>query len=153
VRLKHWLDGKRKGIADLHRRAQVSQRANENYLDALSAVDDSTPLSTIFDGVSRPVIHHGRRSRAFRIGDPRDIALLKAVCRGEFAMTGFRNRADPELSERAASSRCRVTRSGARNASPVSSGASWSTSANRFALCRSCDKPRRRVTFGKTGAQ
>jgi hypothetical protein len=82
----------RKGIADLHRRAQVSQRANENYLDALSTVDDTTALSSIFDAVSRPVTNNGRRSRAIRIGDPNDVALLKAVCRGEFATAGFRNR-------------------------------------------------------------
>jgi hypothetical protein len=82
----------RKGIADLHRRAQVSQRANANYLDALSAVDDSTPLSDIFDKVSRRVVANGHRFRAIRIGDPADIALLAAICRGEFATAGVRNR-------------------------------------------------------------
>jgi hypothetical protein len=82
----------RKGIADLHRRAQVSQRANERYLEALSAADDSTPLSKIFDEVSRPVIHRGRRSRALRVGDENDVALLKAIARGEFNVNGFRNR-------------------------------------------------------------
>src|SRR2546428_12999414 len=30
----------RKGIADLHRRAQVSQRSNEAYLEALAAMDE-----------------------------------------------------------------------------------------------------------------
>ena len=29
----------RKGVADLHRRAEVSQRANERYLEALAAVN------------------------------------------------------------------------------------------------------------------
>jgi hypothetical protein len=32
----------RKGIADLHRRAQVSPLSNHRYLDALAAVEDST---------------------------------------------------------------------------------------------------------------
>jgi len=82
----------RKGIADLHRRAEVSQRANDNYLEALSAVDDTSTLSEIFDDVAHPVTRDGRRSRAFRIGDPDDIALLKAISRGEFATAGFRNR-------------------------------------------------------------
>ena len=82
----------RKGVADLHRRAQVSQRANDNYLDALSAVDDTATLSTVFDEVSHPVSHDGHRSRAFRIGDTADIALLQAISRGEFATAGFRNR-------------------------------------------------------------
>jgi hypothetical protein len=82
----------RKGVADLHRRAQVSQRANENYLDALAAVDDTTPLSQLLDQVSRPTTYHGRRARALRIGDADDVALLQAISRGEFATAGFRNR-------------------------------------------------------------
>lgn len=82
----------RKGIADLHRRAQVSQHANQSYLDALAAVDDQTPLHLLLDQVSRPVLYHGHRVRALRIGDPDDLALLAAVARGEFATAGFRNR-------------------------------------------------------------
>lgn len=82
----------RKGVADLHRRAAVSQRSNSHYLDALAAVRDPTPLSTVLDAVSRPITWHGRRVRALRIGDPRDIALLEAISRGEFATAGLRNR-------------------------------------------------------------
>jgi hypothetical protein len=82
----------RKGVADLHRRAEISQRANDNYLMALSAVDDSTPLSEIFDEVSRHVTFAGHRVRAMRIGDPADVALLEAIARGEFSTAGFRNR-------------------------------------------------------------
>jgi len=82
----------RKGIADLHRRAQVSQRANDNYLEALATVDDSTPLHQLLDRVARPVTSHSRRVRALRIGDPTDLALLTAITRGEFATAGFRNR-------------------------------------------------------------
>ena len=82
----------RKGVADLHRRAQVSQRSNDNYLEALAAVDDSTPLSQLLDQVSRPAQYRGRRVRALRVGDPDDIALLQAISRGECATAGFRNR-------------------------------------------------------------
>lgn len=82
----------RKGVADIHRRAQVSQRANENYLEALSAVDNDTPLSEILDRVSRHSTYRGRRVRAMRVGDRDDLKLLEAVSRGEFAVSGFRNR-------------------------------------------------------------
>lgn len=82
----------RKGVADLHRRAQVSQHANDNYLAALAAVDDTTPLADVFDQVARRVTHGGRSARAIRIGDPADLAVLKAIARGEFATAGFRNR-------------------------------------------------------------
>ena len=82
----------RKGVADLHRRAQVSQRANSTYLEALAAVDDDAPLSQLLDRVSRPATYHGRRVRALRVGDPADLALFQAISRGEFTTAGFRNR-------------------------------------------------------------
>jgi len=82
----------RKGVADIHRRTEVSQRSNERYLDALSVIEDTTPCSHIFDAVARPVICNGRRYRAMRIGNAEDIALLEVVTRGEFVTAGFRNR-------------------------------------------------------------
>lgn len=82
----------RKGVADLHRRAEVSQAANARYLDALSVVDATTPCSKTFDDVSQPVTVDGRRFRAMRLGDRDDVALLDAISRGEFAINGFRNR-------------------------------------------------------------
>jgi hypothetical protein len=82
----------RKGVADLHRRAQLSQRSNEAYLDALSAVEDTTPCGRLFDAVSRHVVEGARRFRALRLNDPADLALLDAISRGEFAPAGFRNR-------------------------------------------------------------
>jgi DNA-binding HxlR family transcriptional regulator len=70
----------------------VSQRANEHDLDALATVDDSTPLHRLLDQVDRPIAYRSRRVRALRIGDPADLALLRAVSRGEWATAGFRNR-------------------------------------------------------------
>ena len=82
----------RKGVADLHRRAEISQQSNNAYLDALSAVDETTPCSQLFDTVSRPTSYHGRRVRALRLSDADDLALLRAISRGEFSISGFRNR-------------------------------------------------------------
>jgi len=82
----------RKGVADLHRRAELSQQSNNAYLDALSVVEDTTPCSEIFDAVSRPVTYAGRRARALRLNDAKDVDLLQAISRGEFAVAGFRNR-------------------------------------------------------------
>jgi hypothetical protein len=83
----------RKGVADLHRRAQVSDRSNTVYLDALSTTEDTTPCSKIFDAVSRPTADsQGRRVRALRLNDPDELALLEATSRGEFSTSGFRNR-------------------------------------------------------------
>ena len=82
----------RKGVADLHRRVAVSQAANNRYLDALSVVDEHVPCALVFDAVTRPIVDGTRRVRGIRIGDPDDVAILRAVARGEFATAGFRNR-------------------------------------------------------------
>ena len=87
----------RKGVADLHRRAQVSQASNERYLDALANIDDSRPLHELLDQVSRRTNYRGRVVRALRIGDHNDIALLQAISNAKFAVPGFRNRDLREL--------------------------------------------------------
>ena len=81
----------RKSVADLHRRAQVSQRANGQYLDGLAVVDDTRSCSEIFDVFSRRVSLGGRPVRAMHLSDSNDLALLEAVSRGEFTLSGFRN--------------------------------------------------------------
>lgn len=87
----------RKGVADLHRRAELSQRSNDAYLNALAVVDDTTPCFELFDAVSKPAIKDGHRSRALRLNDFADVALLEVIARGEFATAGFRNRDLREL--------------------------------------------------------
>jgi hypothetical protein len=43
----------RMGIADLHRRGEVCQAANERYLEALAAVHDTTPLHQLAEPLCR----------------------------------------------------------------------------------------------------
>jgi hypothetical protein len=82
----------RKGVADLHRLAQVSEAANRRYLKALAAVQDTTSLGALTEKLCRPTFWKGQRLRALNPYGPHDLALLKAVARGEFAINGFRNR-------------------------------------------------------------
>lgn len=82
----------RKGIADLHRRAQYCEAANERYLDALAAVSDDATLAELTKDICRPIIRQGKRFRALRPWDPDDMNLFRSVTRGEFLITGFRNR-------------------------------------------------------------
>lgn len=82
----------RKGIADLHRRTQISQGANERYLDALASLDTDTRLRELVEPVCRPVRWKGRRARPLRPWSREDGTLLRAISRGEFAVGGFRNR-------------------------------------------------------------
>ena len=82
----------RSGVADLHRRAQVSQAANERYLDALASADTSTPLGELLRSISTPTTCNGKRIRALQPCSQEDVALFRAVSRGEFSINGFRNR-------------------------------------------------------------
>jgi hypothetical protein len=82
----------RQGIADLQRRAKVSQAANERYLDALAAIDTNAPLGDLTKRLAVPAVLSGRRYRALNPAAPDDLDLLAAVNRGEFAISGFRNK-------------------------------------------------------------
>lgn len=82
----------RAGIADLHRRAEVSQKALDRYCTALARVDDSTTLRELTESVEKPARWNGQRVRALHPFDPADLALLRAVNRGEFTINGLRNR-------------------------------------------------------------
>jgi hypothetical protein len=82
----------RKGVADMQRRAEISQAANERYLDSLATVDETIPLEQLARGVCRPVHWKGRRERALNPLAQQDAALLTAVNQGKFLLHGFRNR-------------------------------------------------------------
>jgi hypothetical protein len=81
----------RRGVADLSRRAAVSQAGNERYLEALAVVDHEQPLEACLTGLCRPVVWAGRRARALSPFGA-DGALLSLLGRGEYAVNGFRNR-------------------------------------------------------------
>jgi hypothetical protein len=87
----------RLGVADLWRRAQVSQAANSRYLQALASVTGCTPLYQEAQTVCRPVFVAGKRYRALNPWSPGDGQLLEAINRGEFNLTGLRNRDLREL--------------------------------------------------------
>lgn len=81
----------RKGIADMHRRAEVSQKANERLLSALAQVDDTRRVVELTAKMQKPAHLNGQRVRALRPwGDDRE--LLEAVNHGDFLVNGLRNR-------------------------------------------------------------
>jgi hypothetical protein len=82
----------RRGVADLHRRTQISQKTNERYLNAFATVDDATRFAELMQPLEQPQMYRGRRVRALRPFDGEDHRLLEAVQRGEFAINGLRNR-------------------------------------------------------------
>src|SRR5438477_10080573 len=86
----------RKGIADLHRRAEVSQKANDRLLSALAAVDDSRSVEELTAAIQKHTQWKARcgNSRRVRGLNPwgQDQELFVAVNHGEFLINGFRNR-------------------------------------------------------------
>jgi len=82
----------RKGVADLHRRAEVSQQCNDRYSDALASLDTTTPLGTLAATVCRRVTKDGKRYRALRPWSDEDQKLLEILSDGTFAVNGFSNR-------------------------------------------------------------
>jgi hypothetical protein len=85
----------RAGVADIHRRAQVSQAANERYLESLAAVDHTQPLEELLEPLGRRVTEPGPGGRKLRALAPlvgKDADLLAAIARPEFMVNGLRNR-------------------------------------------------------------
>ena len=71
----------RRGIADLHRRAQISQQATERYLDALAEVDEDTTLEELVGRLGQRRKWKGRSVRALRPW-AEDQPLLTAINHG-----------------------------------------------------------------------
>jgi len=81
----------RKGIADLHRRAEVSQKANELLLNALASVDDSRNVEELTADIQKPVPWSSPKVLGLRPW-AEDKELLTAINPGDFPINGFRNR-------------------------------------------------------------
>jgi hypothetical protein len=81
----------RRGVADMYRRAEVSQAANDRYAEALAALDTTTPLGQLAATVCRSVSKDGKRYRALRPFSAEDRALLEAISDGAYVTGGFCN--------------------------------------------------------------
>ena len=82
----------RAGLADLHRRGEVSQQVNERYLEALASVDDSQRLQEILGPIEKRKQWKGRPARALRPFSPEDAAVFEIISRGEFMIAGVCNK-------------------------------------------------------------
>lgn len=82
----------RKGVADLHRRAQISQVANSRYLEALSVVKCDCTVEEQLESICQKVIKGKKRYRGINYWAKKDAVLLSTICRAEFTINGIRNR-------------------------------------------------------------
>jgi hypothetical protein len=81
----------RLGIADIHRRAEVSQKTNERLLNALAQADDSRSVEELTADIQKRTTSGGRMVRGLRPW-AEDKNLFTAVNHGDFLINGFRNR-------------------------------------------------------------
>jgi hypothetical protein len=88
---KSWLP-MRQGVADLDRRAAVSDAANNRLAESLATVAETRSLGELLKPLGQPVVRVGqRRARALNPLTGQDGELLRALGRGEFLIKGFRN--------------------------------------------------------------
>jgi hypothetical protein len=82
----------RKSVGDLHRRAEICEAANGRYLEALASVRAGASVGAVAQPVCRPIIKNGRRHRGLNPWAEPDATLLAVLSRGEWTVSGFRNR-------------------------------------------------------------
>jgi hypothetical protein len=84
-----------RSVADVHRRAAVSQAANGRYLEAMSSVAETTTVAKLVTPWCQRVAEpsgRGRRRRALNPLATDDAALLRAVSDPKWELNGVRNR-------------------------------------------------------------
>lgn len=82
----------RKGVSDLHRRADVSQASNERYLDHLAAASVAESLKETVGDICKRIRKDGKSYRAINPWDTQDFQTLQYLARGEHQLNGFVNK-------------------------------------------------------------
>lgn len=82
----------RKGVADMHRRAEISEKINDRYVASLATVEEKQTLAEVTKDLGRRVEWKGRTVRALNPLSAEDAALFEAVSQGGFLIAGFSNR-------------------------------------------------------------
>jgi hypothetical protein len=81
----------RKGVSDLHRRCEVSQKCNERYGEALATAQVNEKLKEVVADACNKVIKEGKRYRGLNPWQQDDYRMLMFLAKGENAINGFRN--------------------------------------------------------------
>jgi hypothetical protein len=109
----------RRTVADLYRRAEVSQNVNERYITAMATVQETRTVQQLVEPLSRSVNEPGKKTerkvRALNPWSQDDAKLLRTIGDPKWMVTGIRNRdlvgaLYPEAAEDAAEKRRRSAR-------------------------------------------
>jgi len=82
----------RKGVSDLHRRCQISDKCNERYADALAAGQIEEKLKEVVAPACNKIKKKGKTYRGLNPWQEEDYKLLTFLAKGENAIGGFRNK-------------------------------------------------------------
>lgn len=82
----------KKTIYSLPALFELTAAANHRYLKFLSTLDDPTSGAKALEKLSAPVREADRSWRGFNLFAPEDLRLFEVLLRGEFNISGFRNR-------------------------------------------------------------
>ncbi len=82
----------KKNIYSLGILAGIMQAANKRYLEFISAFDNKEVGRKRLEEISAPKRENNRNYKGFNFFDRQDTNLLLAILRGEFNITGFRNK-------------------------------------------------------------
>lgn len=82
----------RKGICDLHRRCELSDRSNERYGDMLAAAQVEETLQEVVSPTCNQVKKQGKSYRGLNPWHKEDYRLLTFLAKGEHTLHGFRNK-------------------------------------------------------------
>lgn len=82
----------RKGVSDLHRRSEISQRANERYYESLAACESEMTLKECVESVCKRARLGKQSIRAMNPWKSEDYRLIEFLAQGEWSINGLRNR-------------------------------------------------------------
>lgn len=82
----------RKGVADLHRRCQISDQCNERYADMLASAQVAEKLKEIVAPACNKIRKKGKSYRGLNPWQEQDYQLLSFLAKGENNLNGFRNK-------------------------------------------------------------
>ena len=82
----------RKGVSDLYRRCQVSDKCNERYSDALASAQVEEKLKEVVSPACNRIKKNGKTYRGLNPWQEEDYKLLTFLAKGENTINGFRNK-------------------------------------------------------------
>jgi len=82
----------RKGVSDLHRRCEISDKCNERYADELASAQLAEKLKEVVSPACNRTKKNGRAYRGLNPWQEQDYKLLAFLGSGENTIGGFRNK-------------------------------------------------------------